>query len=100
MEAVDFDTKVDQMIIADGLRARFTLGGRRNIYLIDSPWTMQDDPWFLFWNDGSGPKGVYLLGSPVEGEKYAMFNVYDEFDERHVQYVFLKDKYISSEDAE
>lgn len=100
MNGADFDNKVDQMIIADGIRSRLLPYGRRSIYLVTDQWTMQDDPWFLLWTQDGKSMGVYLLGAPVEGEKYVMFNVYDEIDERHVQYVFLKDKYIAHGDEE
>ena len=93
----NFDEEILTMIKADEIRAGMVPGARKNIYLIDVPWRMIPDPFRIQWRDKLQGKTclIHSIDLTGEGEKYVMFMTFEEQDERIVNYVFEKDKYVA-----
>lgn len=94
-EDLGLDSRVEEMIKADEIRAALVPGASKTFYLIEEPWTMLEEPWRIQWFDKwvKGLCEVYPVGVPYPGEKYAMFTVYDEVKKVVLNYVFLMDQY-------
>ncbi|AFH21129.1 hypothetical protein CL97_gp245 [Cronobacter phage CR9] len=94
-DAKGLDSRVEEMIKADEIRAAFVPGSSKNFYLIEEPWTMLEEPWRIQWYDNRTRSlcEVYPVGVPYPGDKYAMFTVYDEISKVIKNYVFLMNEY-------
>lgn len=88
-------SQVDEMMIADAIRATMLPGASKNFYLIEEPWTMLEEPWRCQWYDKRTRSlcEVYPVGEPYSDDKYAMFTVYQEDLELVRNYVFMMDQY-------
>lgn len=95
LESGSLDSRIEEMIKADEIRAALVPGASKTFYLIGEPWTMQEDPWRCQWFDPRVQSlcEVYPVGVPYPGDKYAMFTVYQEDLKVIRNYVFLMDQY-------
>lgn len=98
MSQKNFDEEILRMIKADEIRAGLVPGARKSIYLIEEPWIMTPEPFRVQWIDPLRDEVclIHILDLMGEGDKYAMFLVYEEQNERVINYVFEKEKYEAS----
>lgn len=99
-KAAEFDKEILAMIKADEVRAAFVPGARKNFYLIEEPWSMVENPWRIQWFSPVTKSWCMInpVLEPQGGEKYVMFQMYEEDTERVCIYVFLNDQYHYLED--
>lgn len=89
----DFSKSFDDVMEADKIRSSIVTGASRQIYKVEGPWTMIEEPWRVQWYDNRIDKvcQVYVVGDPFYDEKYVTFMVY--MDGEIKNYVFLIDQY-------
>lgn len=94
-----FSDSFDEVMEADKIRSSLVIGASRQIYKVEGPWTMIEDPWRVQWYDNRIEKvcQVYVVGDPFYDEKYVTFMVF--MDGEIKNYVFLIDQYHYLEDV-
>lgn len=88
-----FSESFDDVMIADEIRSALVPGAKRQVYKIEEPWTMLEEPWRIQWFDKRVDSicQVYVVGDPFYDEKYVTFMVYMDGEVKN--YVFLIDQY-------
>lgn len=95
----DRDNSFLEMVKADEIRAAMSLLGQKTFHLIEEPWTMLEEPWRIQWFDKRISKlcEVNIVGVPMRGDRYVMFNVYmnggvHNYIFENEQYHFIEEK--------